>query len=272
MLLSGRVTRYEVCLLPILEKSNLDIDLFISINGENCEYYEIMKIKLSKWLKGVNIHPYIIPEDFHANFIDDHRHCFQLINNKWVPRNQLSMYYNDNLAFNMALEYSNKNNFEYDIFMRFRADLFNTDLPDLNNFDKNNDILYSINPQCYFTGFGIYNVGIISSDWVWGNKNVMSVYCNTYNYVLDKCRILNGNYIVHYESNHTDNIYENKVKIEYVNIRYNIDKHRKVFDENWKLNENNKYNDSRKVHIPGANPYINIDTVKTTENIPVEPE
>ena len=46
LLISGRATCWENCLLPILENSiDYDIDLFMSINNDNpdCIYFSIMK-------------------------------------------------------------------------------------------------------------------------------------------------------------------------------------------------------------------------------------
>jgi hypothetical protein len=272
LLISGRATRYEVCLLPILEACKYDVDVFMSINAEDCDYYASMRIRLSKWLKGVYIQPFTIPDGFQTNFIDDHRHCYQLIDGQWLPRNQLSMYWNDRNAFQMACDYETEHKIQYDCFMRFRADIINTQLPSLQPIDQNEIKLYSIYPLCMFTSFGIHTRQIISSDWVWGNRKTMAIYCNTYDYVLNKNKERNGSYIFHFESNHTDCMVEHGVPIEYVHIRYNVDKHRKVFDTNWKRNEQGVYEDSRKVHIPGAHEYIHPTKVISLESIPVEAE
>lgn len=272
LLISGRATRYEVCLLPILEACPYDIDLFMSINAEDCEYYSVMRTRLSKWLKGVYIQPFTIPEGFDTHFIDDYRYCYQLINGKWLPRNQLSMYWNDRNAFQMACDYETTHQIQYDCFMRFRADIIHTSLPSLKPIDGNEMKLYSIYPMCMFDSFGIHRRPIISSDWVWGNRKTMSIYCHTYDYVLKKNTELCGKYIFHFESNHTDCMVEHTIPIEYVHIHYHVDKHRKVFDTNWKRNEQGEYEDSRRVHIPGAHEFIHPESVQTLESIPVEAE
>ena len=64
LLISGRSARYEVCLLETLKNTSYDVDVFMSINDEECKYYEIMRKKLSKWLKGLYINPYNVPDDF----------------------------------------------------------------------------------------------------------------------------------------------------------------------------------------------------------------
>ena len=68
MLISGRAARYEVCLLPILEACGYTIDLFMSINDTDGLYYTVMREKLAKWIKGLYIHPYVIPADFKTEF------------------------------------------------------------------------------------------------------------------------------------------------------------------------------------------------------------
>ena len=64
ILISGRSARYEVCLLNILNNTSYDVDVFMSINDNKCEYYDMMQKKLSKWLKGLYIQPYNVPDDF----------------------------------------------------------------------------------------------------------------------------------------------------------------------------------------------------------------
>jgi hypothetical protein len=231
-----------------------------------------MRERLSKWVKGVYIQPYCIPDNFHTQFIQDYRYCYQLIDGKWLPRNQLSMYWNDRNAFRMACEYETANQIQYDCFMRFRADIIHTQLPSLQPIHKDELKLYSIYPLCMFDSFGIHKRQIISSDWVWGNRKTMEIYCNTYDYVLKKNEEQNGSYIFHFESNHTDCMVEHGVPIEYVHIQYNVDKHRKVFDANWKRNAQGVYEDSRRIHINGAHEYINPKMIQTLESIPVEAE
>ena len=266
VLISGRAARYNQCLLPILEKAPYDVDLYMSINDSPCQYYEIMKEKLSPWLKGVYISPYIIPDGFENEFIDDDKHCYQYINNKWVPRNELSMYWNDKNAFSMATAYADNNGFEYDAYMRFRSDIFNTVLPNVGIINKDTYLLYTIYPHCMFDSFGIHKRPIISSDWVWGNRKTMAVYCDTYNYVLETNTKMDHKYIFHYESNHTDNIVHNNVDICYVHIDYNIDKNRKIFDVNY------EQLDSRRVRCVGVLPSIDIKSLSSYEDVPAIPQ
>jgi hypothetical protein len=120
-----------------------------------------------------------------------------------------------------------------------------------------------------FTSFGIHKRDIISSDWVWGNKKTMSVYCNTYNYVLEQNKKANGNYIFHFESNHTDIIVDHNIPIKYCNIYYNVDLQRKIFDKTWNKNEDGAVNDSRKV-LP-SNQCILLDIKSTLDTYDIPP-
>jgi hypothetical protein len=274
MLISGRAARYEVCLLPILEACEYDIDLFLSINDNDGLYYSIMREKLAKWVKGLYIKPYIIPADFKTEFRhNDYTMCYQKINGVWLPRNQLSMYYNDNNAFNMACDYSVQNGFEYDIFMRFRSDIFNIGIPKLLPVDPSSLVLHSILPFCIYSTFGKHKRRAISSDWVWGNKKTMAIYCNTYEYVLNENNKMNGTYLFHFESNHADNMIDNSVQIEYHNIKYDVDANRKLFDDTWKLNEDGSTNDSRGI-LPRNNTvrYIDNSNITDTFFVPNVPE
>jgi hypothetical protein len=251
ILLSGRITRYELCLLPILNKKdyNYQVDLFIAVNDTDWEYYNDVREACKPYLKGLYIKPYIFPEEFECDFKgNDGRYAYQLINNKWLPRNQLSMYFNDKKAFEMACEYEKENNFEYDYFMRFRADLFNTSLPKLKEIEKDEPIFFSVQHPCDFQTFGIYKTKPVSSDWVWGNKKAMEIYCSTYEYVLEENR--KNKIIFHFESNHTDRIISSNMPIQFIIHYYNIDTNRKIYDDNWEKTTEGIVKDSRGVPPP----------------------
>jgi hypothetical protein len=270
ILLSGRVTRYEVCLIPILEKCSYDVDLFISVNNEECAYFDILREKLKKWLKGLRVEKYVPPADFECEFIpNDYRYNYQCVDNKWIPRNQLSMYYNDMKAFQMAITYADSNKFEYDYFMRFRADLFDTCIPTLPPSNRDELMFYSIYPLCYFTSFCKHKVGILSADWVWGNRKTMSIYCETYNYVLEQNKLLNGKYIFHYESNVTDCILDKGVPFTYVHIRYKTDNNRRIFDENFGGSEADARHPLKNSFFT---PIKTVTEIESFEKIPPTPE
>jgi len=166
----------------------------------------------------------------------------------------------------MACDYSVVQGFEYDIFMRFRSDIFNVGIPKLSLVDSNTIVLHSILPLGIHTTFGKHKRRAISSDWVWGNKKTMAIYCNTYEYVLKENNKMNGTYLFHFESNHTDNMVDNSVQIEYHTISYNVDANRKLFDDTWKLNEDGSTNDSRQI-LPRNSTVRYIDNSNITDTI-----
>ena len=264
LLISGRAARYEVCLLPILEASTHTIDVFMSINDECCEYYETMKIRLAKWLKGLRFEKYELPSDFkfdvpHNKQLDYHH---QIVDGKEVPYNQMSMYYNDNMSFKMACDYEESNGIKYDLFMKFRADICCTLMPvKLEKVEESKYLLYSIVPQCDMMALAKHKVRIISDAWVWSNKQTMGIYCNTYNYVLEQLNTSNGKYLVHYESGVTDNIYDNKIPVVYINLPYKLDRNRRILEKPCQTNLG---------RICGARPAIDIHSIKELD-LPIDP-
>jgi hypothetical protein len=88
-------------------------------------------------LKFVRIEEFIIDIDtfniFNSNkSIAPHKRQVKLkkINNKFVPYNCLSMYYNDMITFNVACNYADDNNFEYDLYLKFRSDIIADNIPE----------------------------------------------------------------------------------------------------------------------------------------------
>lgn len=265
LLVPGRAARYEVCLLPILQKTNHDIDLFMSINdNEDCEYYDNMKKNLSKWLKNIRFESYKIPEPFifdvEFNKSLDFHH--QIIDGKEVPYNQMSMYYNTFMAYKMATDYEDKQDIKYDIYMRFRVDICNSQIPEiLEPIDKDELKLYCVVPNCDMTALAKHKVRVISDAWAWSNRKTMAIYCDTYNYVLSQLAITNGKYLVHYESGITDIIYDNKIPIIYKSIHYNLDRNRRIFETN---------TNTKLAPIKGSLSPVDIKTLSNF-NLPVDP-
>ena len=141
----------------------------------------------------------------------------------------MSMYYNDQLTFESACKYADDNNFEYDYYMKYRSDIINLTLP--NNIENNENIhLHCAIPLCNFISGGLFKKPVVSDAFSWGNRKTMSIYCNTYNYVIKKNKEYDGKYYIAFECSLTDNIYENNVSISYFNIPYHLDKNRRMFD------------------------------------------
>ena len=178
-------------------------------------------------------------------FNPDKQVNLQEINNKLIPYYTLSMYYNDMITYNEAgnksLHSSVINTFLTYNFIFLLDFLFSNKLFGgvfgINNIPENiirpiadKTHLYIHIPECNFISLGIYNKPIVSDIYAWGNRQTMAIYCNTYNYVINKIKLYNGNYIVHGESSLTDNIYENNVEHSFHYYGYTLDKYRRMFD------------------------------------------
>ena len=233
MLLSGRIKSYQN-LLKILEKSNDEIHLFISINDDylkNNEFYDKLQKDFLKFLKNIQINDYILP----SNFYNNNRHNIQ---NGMAYYRTLSCLYNDKRAFVMMKEYINNHNINYDYIIRFRGDIIADKIPEFNNFDKN--ILYCVIPYNDFTlaitanpngefkngrehcyGNIKFNGLQCTNDIAIGNLSNMELYCNCYDYVLSKNIEYNGNYFICFEYSITTYLYENNINFEYFKYNYN---------------------------------------------------
>lgn len=225
--ISGRITRYEDCLKPQLEKCPYYVDLFLSLNSVDCEYNKTMKKELGKWLKGVYIEPFHLP----SSFIHTHPHNngYQEVEGRVVPFYQMSMFFNDGNAFRMIENYCKENDKRYDVIMKLRADMFDYSWPDLSKV-TNDRLLYSITPQCMFKSHGLFQEEIVSDASVWGNMEVMKIYCDTYNFVLKMLEETKGDYYINFEDCVTDNVYSHNLPFVYENIHYKLDGNRRIFD------------------------------------------
>lgn len=168
VIVSGRIAMYEVGLSSILESSKHDIDLFVSLNGENCEYYDKMKCRLKNWLKFCNIEVYKLDEAFckslKTSYWPNTHHC-KIVDDFFVPYNVMSMYYNEKKAFNAAVKYYQENNFEYDCFMKLRSDIVNVKIDEIKEYTREGLYLYSALPGISFISKGIHNRQIVSDCW-----------------------------------------------------------------------------------------------------------
>jgi hypothetical protein len=255
LLISGRIARYEACLIPFLKKNtHYTIDVFASINDDDGKYYDLVRSELSPWLKDIYIQRYKLPVDFHHTH--DFNHAYLLIDGVYRPYTHMSMYFNDMNACNMAIQYSNKNNFNYDCIMKYRADIINEQMPDLTTMNPN--VVYSNEPVCDITSYGLYPRKVMSATWDWGSPDVMKKYAETYNYVLETLKNLNGNYVIHFESNVTDNCCDKKMEIVYVNVPFRLDANRRLFDD--------KFGERNALRITNETVH-NINTSEITEHL-----
>ena len=226
MLIPGRIAMYEIGLLSVLENTNHEIDLYLSLNGEypDCEYYKKMQNKLGKWIKGLFINKFELDEEF-CKILKPSRwpnrtHC-KNYKNYFVPYNPMSMFFNEKNAFKMATDYADKNNFEYDCYMKFRPDITPTcNWESLEMPDKDMHIYSSI-PFCDFTGRGKHQRRIVSDAWAYGNRKSMNVYCSTYDYILQETQNSNGLFFISFECTLVDCLVDNNITWEYTHLTYN---------------------------------------------------
>lgn len=270
VLISGRAARYEVCLKRLLEKNKHEYDLFISVNDEPCKYYDVMKESLQPWLKGLEIKPFSLLDDFENHHPVTVR---QSVNGKFVPQNVMSMFYNDMNAFNMATKYADDNGFEYDAYLKYRSDIIADDMP---NIVKSSDYkIFSTVPSCDFTvplidrntiSLGTL-VPLVSDAIAYGNRESMNAYCKTYEFILEMNLLWEKKYQIHFETCLTQNVYDKNISVERFSYSYEIDGNRRIFDTVWENSGTEKCGDSRINNIRGAPPPINSKDVETTEHI-----
>lgn len=224
LLISGRLKCYETCLLPLLQGSSYKIDLFVSVNDKESSYYEQAKINLSSWLRGLYVKPYCFPDKFNEIFVNVNTNLPEP-----KPYNPMSMFFNDRKAFNMAVEYADTNEFEYDAYMKYRSDIITSSFPEIKK--SNNFEIFSVVPWCNHTaplvvrdpiGYGNL-VPWVSDAIVYGNRNSMRAYTDTYNFCLEMLELFDGRYPCNFEPSVTQNSYDKNLSIQYFNNPYTID-------------------------------------------------
>ena len=269
VLISGRAARYEACLLPILQTTKYDVDLYMSINDESCTYYNKMQSRLGEWLRGLELAPYTLPDKWVENI--NPSTINQTINGHRHPWNCMSMYYNDMNVYNMA----SKSEVEYDVYLKFRSDIIADDFPPFNITSERK--LFSAIPNVtmpteIFNELGEHTGAApmwISDAVAYGDKESMSDYCNTYDFVVNANTNSKGQYRIHFESSLTDSIHHKKLPVEFFKYGYKLDRNRRILDLTWEGSEDN--NDSRINNIPGTANIIDVRSISDTDHIPPDP-
>ena len=138
MIISGRGLRYESNLLEQLNKfynkfTNVWIDIYVSINGKQDEYYNQMKKVLFPCK--IRYEDYICPDNY-KNYKNARN---EAIENPTITYNMLSHYYNNMKCLEMIKMYCHKNNFEYDRCFQYRTDIVTDELPKyiMDNLNEN---------------------------------------------------------------------------------------------------------------------------------------
>jgi hypothetical protein len=227
LLISGRLKCYETCLLPLLQNSSYDVDVFASINDVDYDYYDGVRVNLSSWLKGLYVSPYSFPKRFMEIFVNINTNLPEP-----KPYNPMSMFFNDRKAFDMATEYAEENLFEYDAYLKYRSDIITSSLP---NIQKSNEYeIYSVVPWCNYTapvvtrnpvGYGDV-VPWVSDAMVYGNQQSMRAYTETHNFCMEMLELFEGRYPCNFEPSVTQNAYDKLLTIKYFNNPYTLDSSR----------------------------------------------
>jgi len=211
ILLSGRIKQYKG-LLNMIKKSKDNIDVFASINDVDSEFYDNFRNDFRGYLRGIHFELYKIPSFFYTNCNYNRR-----LGNKFP--NVLSCYYNNMIVLRMATLYADTNNFEYDIYLRFRSDIEADTLPIFDDRYKKGmlfcgrppvdrfKLAVTDDPTLEFKDGREYCMGDIknldaeiTADIAYGNRNAMLIYCSSYDYILRENQKYKGNYLIWFEN------------------------------------------------------------------------
>lgn len=229
ILLSGRIKCYESCLIPLLKKSSYQVDVFASVNDVENEYYDLARKNLYPWLKEMVVNPFSLSERFEEIFIN-----INTLEKNPKPYNPMSMFFNDRKSFELATNYADKNNFEYDAYLKYRSDIITSSLPDIQK-SENYEIFSVVPLDNYIAPIVVRNpVGYNNEHWVpwvsdaiaYGNRESMKSYTETYNFCMEMMELFEGKYPCNFEPSVTQNAYDKQIKINYFNKPYTLDSSR----------------------------------------------
>ena len=139
----------------------------------------------------------------------------------------------------MATKFADDNHFSYDVYLRFRSDIYVDNFPDFYTYDIDNSILFSVVPFCKFQlaitnnpngevindryhcyGDIKHNGKNVTSDIAFGNRSVMSIYCSCYDYILKKNEEYNGNYFICFEFSTTTFLEDSGIEWHFFDYEY----------------------------------------------------
>lgn len=146
-------------------------------------------------------------------------------NTSYDLQSTLSMIYSRCAVIKLATEYSNNNNFEYDVIIRIRFDI-GVRLKTPHNGFKPDNLIFELNKYDYNYFYSSYwnqlNAGYVDH-WEFSNSNNMKILSKMFDFVISDMFILNSDYLDILQNNWPDS---NELK----------------YDSNEMLNNNNKYN------------------------------
>ena len=204
ILISGILRSFTDTLLPFIIQLPDNFDVYISISKEN----DIDDRFFNDSMDLNNLLKYNKIKYIHCDSTDI------IIDNIYTIREK-----NIIIQWNRLYKLFNSITADYDIYIRMRPDINITttvnDFIDLINNAKNN-ILYIPNGYDIFdTSFLNKEEKSINDQFAYGSYNVMNKYCNLYNNVEFKSQLISEKILYEY-------LIENNIKIERVNIEYNL--------------------------------------------------
>ena len=203
ILISGILRSFIDKLLPFILQlpDNFDIYISISKDDETDDRFFNDSIDLNNFLKHDKI-KYIQCNS--TNII---------LNNEYTKRET-----NIIIQWNRLYKLFNSITAEYDIYIRMRPDInIKTTVNDFIDLINNvkNDILYIPYGYDIFDSSFINNEKTINDQFAYGSYNIMYKYCNLYNNVEFKSPLISEKVLYDY-------LIENNIKIERININYNL--------------------------------------------------
>lgn len=269
--ISGRISNYNQCLLPILQhlknQNIYNIKLFLSINAN----YEEQNVKndLHDVLACYYAQPFFYEDDWIENRLKHNR--------KYMGSyNQLSCFFNDLNNFQQIEKYEKYNNIEFDIICKLRSDIIFRNLNQVifHKDDKDSLILNNINLACPISAYQL-SPPFISDAICFGNKKSMKLYCNTYTYIKEKDIEYKGLYNRTFEPYLNESLYdfpiygipEYKIGINSENPPYTREQYLDKFinnskkflrkDYNWEYRISSANTSNSQIYRPNDNEYIN---------------
>lgn len=208
------------------------------------------------------------------NFIDklsNENNCFhnKLINGQYKNKTSydlqgtLSMIYSRCAVIKFATEYSNNNNFEYDVIIRVRFDI-GVRLKHPHNGFKPDNLFFEPSKYHYNYLYSSYwnqlNAGYVDH-WEFSNSENMKDFSEMYNYVINNMFIINSEYLNILQNNWTDSNESDGNSNEILNNNKNIKNYKHGFIDSinnhviqkFFMMKNNLYNKSVFIDFTGNN-------------------
>lgn len=210
MYFSGRIISYEHCIANIIKlKDKYNITFFCSLNLPELTDYEYKFFELLNMNQNQYTFENLIAPDW-IYTLDGQGH--------YMRREKMhSHFYNNKKCIELIHTYEKENNINFDIIIKYRADIVSNDIFPILHVNKN--IIY-IPHENDHTG--------INDQLVYGDRDVMYIHSTLYDRIIHYCK--NHNTPYHPESLTLKNIIDNNINIQRFDFRYSLDLRRQDND------------------------------------------